>query len=381
MNKRIFRPTGWNYLALALVIFGLILAAVRYVKGLGAVTNLSDSYPWGFWIAFDVMSGVALAAGGFIMAGFVHIFNLQRYKAVVRPAILTAFLGYFLVIVGLLLDLGRPWFIYHPIVMPQWHSVMLEVALCVFFYFIVLFLEFLPMYFQGVKKYAAYKALHAVSIPLVIIGIMLSTLHQSSLGGLLLLAREQLNPLWYSSALPFNFFLSAVAVGFAMVILESQLSSKAYGRAIENDILGSLSKGCGTVLGVYFVWRLIDISRSGGWAGLSAGYEVFWFWVELILGFLVPSLILLGPGRTNVSMRQWGAILAIFGVVLNRLNSTLTGMISGIGAAYFPSWQEIFISLAVVSAGILIFQAVVQMLPVFEKEVKESEVAMAVAGA
>ena len=381
MNKRIFRPTGWNYLALALVIFGLILAAVRYVKGLGAVTNLSDTYPWGFWIAFDVMGGVALAAGGFVMAGIVHIFNIERYKPIVRPAILTAFLGYFLVIVGLLLDLGRPWFIYHPIVMPQWHSVMLEVALCVFFYFIVLFLEFLPMYFQGVKNYAAYKVLHAVSIPLVIIGIMLSTLHQSSLGGLLLLAREQLNPLWYSSALPFNFFLSAVAVGFAMVILESHLSSKAYGRAIENDILGSLSKGCGTVLGVYFVWRLIDISRSGGWAGLSAGYEVFWFWVELVLGFLVPSIILLGPGRINATLRQRGAILAVFGVVLNRLNSTLTGMISGVGAAYFPSWQEIFISLAVVSAGILIFQAIVQMLPVFEKEVKESEAAMAAAGA
>ncbi|MFH1676906.1 MAG: NrfD/PsrC family molybdoenzyme membrane anchor subunit [bacterium] len=381
MDKRIFRPTGWNVLALILVIFGLILTVVRYTKGLGAVTNLTDWYPWGFWIAFDVMSGVALAAGGFVIAGIVHIFNLKRYKPIVRPAILTAFLGYFLVIVGLLVDLGRPWFIYHAIIMPQVHSVMLEVAMCVFFYFIVLFLEFLPIYFQGVKQYTAYKALYAISIPLVIIGIMLSTLHQSSLGGLLLLAKEQLNPLWYSSALPFNFFLSAVAAGFGMVILESQASSKTYGRAPENDILGSLSKGAGIILAVYFIWRMIDISMNGGWKGLSAGYEAGWFWVEIILGVVVPCLFLLGPGRTNPGIRQWGAILTVFGVVLNRINATLTGMITGTGYRYFPSWQEIFISLAIVCAGLLIFQAIVQMLPIFDPEVKEAEAAMAAAGA
>jgi Ni/Fe-hydrogenase subunit HybB-like protein len=381
MKKILFRPTGWNILALILVIFGLILAVVRYMKGLGAVTHLSDTYPWGLWIAFDVMSGVALAAGGFVMAGIVHIFNLQRYKPVVRPAILTALLGYFLVIVGLLVDLGRPWFIYHPIILPQLHSVMLEVALCVFFYFIVLLLEFLPIYFQGIKQYTAYKALHAISIPLVIIGIMLSTLHQSSLGGLLLLTKEQLNPLWYSPSLPFNFFLSSVAVGFGMVILESQASSKAYGRPIENDMLGSLAKGCGIILGVYFIWRMIDISIHGGWSGLSAGYEAFWFWVEIILGVVIPCILLLGPGRTNAGIRQWGAILTVFGVVLNRINATLTGMISGTGERYFPSWQEIFISIAIVCAGLLIFQAIVQMLPVFDREAQDAEAGMAKVGA
>lgn len=381
MEKRLFRPTGWNILALVLVIFGLVLAAVRYMQGLGAVTNLSDAYPWGFWIAFDVMCGVALAAGGFVMAGIVHIFNLERYKPIVRPAILTAFLGYFLVIVGLLVDLGRPWFIYHAIILPQPHSVMLEVALCVFFYFIVLLLENLPFYFQGAKLYSAYKALRAISIPLVILGIMLSTLHQSSLGGLLLLMKEQLNPLWYSNALPFNFLLSAVAVGFAMVIFEAQLSSKSYGRPVENDMLGSLSKGCGIILAVYLIWRLIDITRVGGWIGLADGYESMWFWIELIVGFAIPCILLLGPGKTNAGIRQWGAGLAVFGVVLNRINSTLTGMIARTGEQYFPSWQEIFISLAIVCAGILIFQAIVQMLPIFEPEVKEAEKAMAQAKA
>lgn len=377
MEKRLFRPTGWNILALLLVIFGLILAFIRYTQGLGAVTNLSDTYPWGFWIAFDVMCGVALAAGGFLIAGVVHIFNIQRYKPIIRPAILTAFLGYFLVIIGVMMDLGRPWWIYHVIIFPQPHSVMLEVGLCVIFYFIVLFLEILPMYFQGVKNYPAYKALHAISIPLVIIGIVLSTLHQSSLGGLLLLAREQLNPLWYSPNLPFNFFLSAVMVGLAMVIFESQLSSKTYKRAIENDILESLAKGCAIILGIYLVWRMIDISINGGWAGLSAGYEATWFWIEIVLGVVLPLLMFIGPGRANAASRQWAASFVIIGVVLNRINATMTGMISSLGERYFPSWQEIFISLAIVSAGLLIFQAIVQMLPIFDLEVKEAEAEMA----
>lgn len=377
MEKRLFRPTGWNILALLLVIFGLILAFIRYTQGLGAVTNLSDTYPWGLWIAFDVMVGVAVAAGGFLIAGVVHIFNIQRYKPIIRPAILTAFLGYFLVIIGVMMDLGRPWWIYHVIIFPQVHSVMLEVGLCVIFYFIVLFLEILPMYFQGVKNYPAYKALHAISIPLVILGIILSTLHQSSLGALLLLSKEQLNPLWYSPNLPFNFFLSAVMVGLAMVIFESQLSSKSYKRAIESDILESLGKGCAILLGVYLVWRFIDITINGGWTGLSAGYEATWFWIEIVVGVVLPLLMFIGPGRTNATTRQWAASFVIIGVVLNRINATITGMTSSLGERYFPSWQEIFITLAIVSAGLLIFQAIVQMLPIFDPEVKEAEAEMA----
>lgn len=377
MEKRLFRPTGWNILALLLVIFGLILAFIRYTQGLGAVTNLSDTYPWGLWIAFDVMVGVAVAAGGFLIAGVVHIFNIQRYKPIIRPAILTAFLGYFLVIIGVMMDLGRPWWIYHVIIFPQVHSVMLEVGLCVIFYFIVLFLEILPMYFQGVKNYPAYKALHAISIPLVILGIILSTLHQSSLGALLLLSKEQLNPLWYSPNLPFNFFLSAVMVGLAMVIFESQLSSKSYKRAIESDILESLGKGCAILLGVYLVWRFIDITINGGWTGLSASYEATWFWIEIVVGVVLPLLMFIGPGRTNATTRQWAASFVIIGVVLNRINATITGMTSSLGERYFPSWQEIFITLAIVSAGLLIFQAIVQMLPIFDPEVKEAEAEMA----
>lgn len=378
MEKRLFRPTGWNILAVLFVIVGLIIAVIRFTQGLGSVTNLSDASPWGLWIAVDVMCGVALAAGGFVMAGIVHIFNIKRYKSIVRPAILTAFLGYFLVIVGVLLDLGLPWRVYHVIIMPQLHSVMLEVGVCVLFYFITLFLEVLPMYFQGVKAYAAYRILHAISIPLVILGIVLSTMHQSSLGALLLITPEQLNPLWYSPNLPFNFLLSAVMVGFAMVIFEAQMTSKTYGRPIENDMLGSLAKGCSILLAVYFVWRMIDISINGGWAGLGiSAFESLWFWIEILVGVVLPFLLLVSIGRTNPAARLWGSIFVIFGVVLNRINATLTGMITGTGSHYWPSIQEILITLAVISAGLLIFQAIVQLLPIFEPEVKEAEAAMA----
>jgi len=378
MEKRLFRPTGWNILAVLLVIFGMILAVYRYINGLGSVTNLSDTYPWGFWIAFDVMCGVALSAGGFVLAGVVYIFNLERYRPLVRPAILTAFLGYFLVIVALLVDLGLPWRIYHAVIMPQWHSVMLEVALCVFFYFIVLFLEWLPMLFQGARLRSAYRAIKAISIPLVVLGIMLSTLHQSSLGGVLLIAKEQLNPLWYSPNLPLNFFISAVTVGFAMVMIEATWSAKTYRRPVENSILGSLAKGCAILLAIYFIWRMIDISINGGWAGLAISrYESFWFWVEIIVGAVIPFFILISPARMQEGARFWGAVLVVFGVVLGRINAVLTGHITGTGQFYFPAWQEIFITIAVVSAGLLIFQAMVQLLPIFEPEVKQAEAAMA----
>lgn len=374
MQKKIFRPTPWNFVGLGLMAFGLLIALYRFVYGLGAATHLTHVYPWGMWIAIDVMCGVALAAGGFVIAGTVYIFNLKQYKAIARPAVLTAFLGYVLVVVGLLVDLGLPWRIYHPLIFPQVHSAMLEVAMCVMFYLIVLFLEFLPNFFHGMKWKRAYKAMHRFSIAFVIAGIMLSCLHQSSLGSLLLLAKEQLNPLWYSKALPFNFFLSAVAGGLGVVIFESQMSSTMYGRGLEEKVLRSIAKGCGILLAILFVWKMIDYTINGGWAGFGvSGFETFWLIVEWTIGIFIPLIIFWGPGRLHAKPRLWGAIAVIVGLIMNRINSTLTGMITGTGEFYFPAWTEIFITIAIVCAGLLVFQAIVQLLPIFEPEVEAAD--------
>ena len=199
------------------------------LSGLGPSTNLNDQFPWGIWIGFDVLCGVMLAAGGFTLTAAVHIFNIKRLHPIVRPTILTAFLGYVLVCVALMYDLGRPYRIWHPLVMRNPHSVMFEVAYCVMLYTTVLSLEFSPIVLERFNLQKPLKIVRAALIPLVILGVILSTLHQSSLGTVYLIMPEKLHPFWYSPLLPVFFFISAIAVGLAMTIFESSLSSKYFG--------------------------------------------------------------------------------------------------------------------------------------------------------
>ncbi|MFC1874452.1 NrfD/PsrC family molybdoenzyme membrane anchor subunit, partial [Chloroflexota bacterium] len=234
-EKRAF-PVGTFVLG-CLVILGTVTMALRYINGLGAVSNLSDGRPWGLWISFDLYCGVALAAGGFTLAGAVYIFGSEKYHTVVRPAILTAFLGYTLVILALLVDIGQPWYIWHPIIYWNVHSPLFEVGMCVMAYTVVLALELSPAVFERFNWHIPLRFIRAIQIPLVIAGLALSTLHQSSLGTMLLMLPETLNTLWYTPVLPLLFLVSAVAVGPAMVILESTLSTRVFGHKLDMDIL------------------------------------------------------------------------------------------------------------------------------------------------
>jgi Ni/Fe-hydrogenase subunit HybB-like protein len=226
------RLTFWRGVLFLLLAVGLPLTVVRFTRGLGAVTNLSDGFPWGLWIGFDLLCGVGLAAGGFTLTAAVYIFNLKRFQPIVRPAVLTAFLGYLMVIGALLLDLGRPWNIWHPIVMWNPHSVMFEVAWCVMLYSTVLLLELSGMVFERLGWSRAMKVQKMFTMPLVLAGVLLSTLHQSSLGALYLIVPGKLHPLWYTAALPWIFWSSAICAGLAMVIVESRLSSPDLGRQL-----------------------------------------------------------------------------------------------------------------------------------------------------
>jgi Ni/Fe-hydrogenase subunit HybB-like protein len=357
------------------------LILLRYVYGLGAVTRLSDQFPWGLWIGLDVMGGVALAAGAFVMAAAVHIFALKRFEPLVRPAILTGLLGYLLVVGGLLVDLGRPYNVWRPLVHWQYHSVMWEVGLCVASYTTVLFIEFLPVIlerlnqFQGITQRLPtvwlYRLLKKISIVFVILGVILSTLHQSSLGSLWVLVPTKLSPLWYSLYLPVFFWLSAVAVGLAMIIVESTLSSKTFKRGLELDLLADLAKAASVVLVIYLIARGVDLITREAWPLLfEPTLQAATFWVEMGLGVVVPTILFaVRPLRSKPAVLFSSALLVvIFGVVLNRLNVGWIGLLPYTGNIYFPSWMEIMISITLISLGIVAFGLAAKYLPVFPKE-------------
>jgi Ni/Fe-hydrogenase subunit HybB-like protein len=362
--------TFWKVVFLALIVAGFYATILRFARGLGASTNLNDQFPWGIWIGFDVLCGVMLAAGGFTLTAAVHIFNIKRLHPIVRPTILTAFLGYVLVCVALMFDLGRPYRIWHPLVMRNPHSVMFEVAYCVMLYTSVLALEFSPIVLERFNLQKPLKIIRGVLIPLVMCGVILSTLHQSSLGTLYLIMPEKLHPFWYSPLLPFFFFLSAIAVGLAMTIFESSLSSKYFGRQLELPILQELGRVLMVVLSVIGILRFEDLLHRGVLPlMLRPGYEMYLFWLEVILSLLAPLILL---SQKKVRQSAGGlylcSVLVVLGFITNRLNVSITGMETSAGMHYVPRWTEISVTAAIIAAGFALFGLAVKYLPIFPAE-------------
>lgn len=370
MKLRFPRIPFWGGMATILWALGLYAMFVRFFCGLGAATHLSDSMPWGLWIGFDILVGVGLAAGGFFITAMVHIFNIKEYQPIVRPAILTSFLGYGLMITTLLFDLGKPYHIWHPMVMWNHHSVMFEVGWCVLLYTLVLFFEFSPVVLErvGLKKPLS---IMTQMIPfLVMTGVLLSTLHQSSLGSLYLLVPDKMHPLWYSTLLPILFFTSAVAAGLAMVIVESYLSSRAFGQSLEFSLLLRLSRIIVAIIFLYSIIRFQDLAgRSALGAAFSGSQESLFFLAEVVFGIILPIIVFGIPvWRNNRTGLFLGAVFVLMGFVLNRLNVSITGLLGSAGVPYTPSWMEWAITASMVAAGIALFRLVVRHLPVFNHQ-------------
>jgi Ni/Fe-hydrogenase subunit HybB-like protein len=363
--------TFWRAVLMLVLAVGFYSTVLRFTKGLGAVTNLSDQFPWGIWVGFDVLCGVGMAAGGFTLAAIVYVFHIQRFHAVLRPSILTAFLGYALVAVALLFDLGKPYNIWHPLVMWNPHSVMFEVAWCVTLYLTVLALEFSPAVLERFHLHAPLRIVKAMTIPLVIVGVLLSTLHQSSLGSLFLIVPTKLHPYWYSPLLPVLFFVSAVSVGMAMVIFESNLSSRAFGKEIEMPLLEVLGRAMAVALAIYGLLRFEDLWGRGALSHLrEPSTETVLFLLEITLGLLIPlPLLLFRKIREDRDSLFAVAVLVITGFLLNRMNVSITGMEASSGVHYFPRWTEVAITLSIVGVGFLLFSLAVQYLNVFERQV------------
>jgi Ni/Fe-hydrogenase subunit HybB-like protein len=362
--------TFWKAVFLFLMVAGFYGTLVRFTRGLGPSTNLNDQFPWGIWIGFDVLCGVMLAAGGFTLTAAVHIFNIKRLHPIVRPTILTAFLGYVLVCVALMYDLGRPYRIWHPLVMRNPHSVMFEVAYCVMLYTTVLSLEFSPIVLERFNLQKPLKIVRAALIPLVILGVILSTLHQSSLGTVYLIMPEKLHPLWYTPLLPVFFFVSAIAVGLAMTIFESSMSSKYFGQQLELPILQELGRVLVVVLSVYGILRFEDLLHRGALKMLlQPGYEVYLFWLEISLSLLLPLILLSQKKiRTTAQGLYLAAVLVVLGFITNRLNVSITGQESVVGRHYIPKWTEIAVTGAIIAAGFALFGLAVKYLPIFPAE-------------
>ncbi len=373
MNISLPKPTFWRIVLVGVLIGGLYSTYLRFFHGLGASTNLSDQFPWGLWIGFDVLCGVALAAGGFTISAIVYVFHIERFRPIIRPTILTAFLGYSLVVVAIMFDLGRSDRIWHPLIMWNPRSVMFEVGWCVMLYSTVLALEFSPAVFQKLGWAKPLKVVKSLMIPLVIAGVVLSSLHQSSLGTLYLIVPGKLYPLWYSPLLPFFFFVSAVALGCAMTIFESFLSFRAFGRRLELPLLSDLGKVIVWVLSMFLVLRVQDLIHRGVVPlALGSNYEARLFQAEMILGVIAPIIFLAIP---KIRQNQLGlfvsSLMVISGFIFNRLNVSITGMERAAGFSYMPSLSEAAVTLSIVGIGCLIFALAVRYLDIFPEATPE----------
>ncbi|MGC8901426.1 MAG: NrfD/PsrC family molybdoenzyme membrane anchor subunit [bacterium] len=368
--------TFWRIVIGIIIVLGLYYTFIRYTRGLGAVTNLSDKYPWGLWVGFDVITGVGLAAGAFIIALTVYIFHIDNYKPILRPAILTGFLGYALVAVGLLYDLGKWFDIWHAIIFWNPHSVMFEVAWCVMLYLTVLALEFSTVVFERLNLHLLNKAIHIVIIPLAMLGVILSTLHQSSLGSLFLIVPTKLYPLWYSPYLPVFFFVSAVSVGLAMITMESFLSKRFLGKDMELDLLNGLARVNVLVMAFYLVIKMLDLANRGVLSAMfSTRFESIMFDIETFIQVIIPLVLLLIPSvRTSAKGLFVVSLFIVVGFIMNRLDVTITGIEASSGTRYIPSFGEISISAFLVTMGFLAFAFAAKYLNVFvHVEEKEEE--------
>ncbi|MGD8405428.1 MAG: Ni/Fe-hydrogenase cytochrome b subunit [Anaerolineales bacterium] len=364
---------------LVLIGIAFVFAMIRYADGIGSISNLSNAYPWGFWISFDLFTGVAIGSGAFVMAATVYIFELKEFQPLVRPSVLTGLLGYTMVVIALLVDLGHPERIWYMLIHHNHTSVLLEIGLCVMSYLTVLAIEFAPVIFEGLKWEKWAHLLHKFIMPFVIAGVVLSTLHQSSLGSLLLIQPEKLFPLWWTPILPVEFFISSLVIGLAMVVFESSLSSRYFKHGLELDLLEKLSRAVPYVLGIYLLVKFGEIFIAGDAHYLFTGGSMsLLFWIEILLSAAIPLVLFsIKKIRSNANGILVSSIILLIGMILNRFDVSwfavkhpdpLTYLPSFMSnhVHYWPSLPEVSISIGIFSAGILAFGLIAKHFPLFD---------------
>jgi Ni/Fe-hydrogenase subunit HybB-like protein len=366
--------TPWNFVAGAILAVGIPVMVYRFAYGLGAVTNLSQIQPWGIWIGFDMMTGIVLAAGGFTLGAAVHLFGMHEYHPIVRPAILTAFLGYLMAVIGLLADLGKPWNVVMALVHHGSASALFEVAWCVMCYTTVLALEFLLPFFEWLGWRRAHDTLMKCMLGLTVLSVVFSTMHQSALGSLFLIAPAKLHPLWYSPYIFIFFFISAIGAGISMVIFEGTLSHRIFrhritGQHVDMDQLQiGLGKAGAILLFAYFFLKLQGVAEGEHWGLLVTGWGA-WFLFEIVGFVLVPAFLYgYGARHRRVGFVRAGAVMAVLGIVLNRLNVSVIAYNWNAAVRYVPKWTEVMVSVTLVTLGVVLFKWIANRMPILSED-------------
>jgi Ni/Fe-hydrogenase subunit HybB-like protein len=378
------RPVGGGFFTTAIKIMllmwglGTLAGLYRFTHGLGAATNMSDGFPWGIWIAFDVVVGTGLASGGYAMALLVYVFNRGKFHPLVRPALVTSFLGYAVAGVAVAFDLGRYWNMWRiPVAVGSWNhtSILLEVALCMMAYTAVLFVEISPALLErwAESGQAGRAALAKAWLPrieralpfIIAVGLILPTMHQSSLGSLMLVAGTKLHGLWHTGLLPLLFLLTAIAMGYAIIYFESIFSSVAFRRQLETGLLARLGVMVAFVIGAFVVIRFGALAASGR-LGLTvtSGFQSFMFWVETILFLAAAWMFLQQRVRASAQGQLQAALLALFAGSVYRIDTFLTGFNPGSNWIYFPSLPELFITLGLVATETMAYVWIVRKFPI-----------------
>ena len=385
-------PVSRNYFTpgvivlLVLAFNGLVFLAGRFIFGLGAVTNLDNSYPWGIWIGIDVAAGVALAAGGFTTAALGHLMHRESYNVVVRPALLTAMLGYTFVAFGVFIDIGRYYYLWHPLVMWNGNSALFEVGICVTIYVNVLYIEFLPIVTErfigkvNLKGPLARlnravesllrvmdRTLSKTMFIFIIAGVVLSCLHQSSLGTMMVIAGTKMHPLWQTPILPLLFLLSAIAVGFPMVIFESLLASRSLGLKPEMHVLSRLGRFIVPTLGIYLAFKIGDmVIRETHVYLMEFTTESVMYALEIVLGVIIPLRMALSRAVLNSPLGLFVmSSFVILGVLLNRINNFIVAYTPPYAThTYYPSFGELSVTIGCAAILVLLYRLFVLNFPI-----------------
>lgn len=380
------------FVLIVIALNGLLFLALRFIKGIGAVTNLDNYTPWGLWIGVDVAAGVALAAGGFTSAALGHVIHRENYKVIVRPALLTAMLGYTFVAFAVFSDIGRFYYIWHPLFMWNGNSALFEVGICVMIYLTVLYIEFLPLIterFIGKVKLPIMKFLNKpvdkllrildkglsrTMFVFIIAGVVLSTLHQSSLGTLMVISGHKMHPLWQTPILPLLFLLSAISVGFPMIIFESLLASNSFKMKPEINVLSGLGKMAAPIIGIYLAFKIGDIFVRESFKYIQVLDVPSWMFITEIAIMARAFLMFLSKKTENSPSRLFiASSLVIAAVLLNRINNFIIAYYPfNSSSVYYPSFGEISVTIGCIALLVLAYRACVMIFPVISQEIHKN---------
>lgn len=369
LKQPLFTPVFVTFLVIFLV--SLWFMVERFVFGMGAVSNLNGGFAWGIWVVYDVVIGTALACGGYALAFTVYLFNKGQYHPLVRPAVLASLLGYALGGFGAIFDMGRWWQFYNILLPWNWNfnSVMLEVGLCVAIYILVLVIEFAPAYLEKIGAKGALKKLNKMLFFFIALGLLLPTMHQSSLGSLLIAMGHKVHPIWQTMEMqPLLALMTALTMGFSIVIFEASLSTLGFRRPSETPILAGIGKLIVGLLAAFVIVRFVILMAQGKFALLfNFDFASLMFWLETAL-FVVPLVIMSSVERRKRGGQLLiGAVSMILAGALYRFNAYLFTFDPGMGYSYFPSVPEMMVTFGVVSFEVLVYLVVVKTLPVLHR--------------